>query len=472
MSDRNPHDPILVVDDEASALKSFEFALQSHGWDNIVSILDSREVEPFLKKQEVEMMILDLTMPNVSGTDILQMVGERYPEIPVVVATGLNDVKIAVQCMKLGAADYLLKPVERSRLGAAVARLVELRELKRENMLLKQRLLTDPSLMKPEAFEAIVTRSSRMCAVFRYLEAVAPSPEPILITGETGTGKELLARAVHALGKGAFVPVNVAGLDDQMFSDTLFGHRRGAFTDAVQQREGLVDQAAGGVLFLDEIGDLNPQSQVKLLRLIQEHEYYPLGSDLPRKSEARVVVATNQDLSKRMESGQFRRDLFYRLSVHHVDLPPLSQRREDVPLLLEAFLEQAAAEMQRPVPTLPAEIYTLLNTYHFPGNIRELRSMVFDAVSRHRSGVMSLDAFRDALDRDRAGRTSRLESGPEPEGGELFRHWERLPTVKESEARLIAEAMRRAKENQSNAARLLGISRQTLNSKLKKIREG
>lgn len=472
MTNSNPQLPIVVVDDESSVLKSFEFALNSHGWDNVICIQDSRQLLPLLQRQPVETLILDLTMPYISGTDILEKIREDYPEIPVIVITGLNDVKIAVQCMKLGAVDYLLKPVERSRLGAAVGHVVEMQELKRQNHQLKQQLLMGPALKNPEAFEAITTRSPRMCAIFHYIEALAPSREPILITGATGTGKELLARSAHAVYGGPFIAVNVAGLDDQVFSDTLFGHHRGAFTDAVQHREGLVEQAAGGILFLDEIGDLSLQSQVKLLRLIQEHEYYPLGSDLPRKSDARMVVATNLDLRQRMESGQFRRDLFYRLSVHHISLPSLKQRREDIPLLVDLSLKKAAAEMNRPVPTVPDELYTLLNAYHFPGNVRELRSMVFDACSRHRAGVMSLDAFREALRHDQCAAAA--ISGDKTAVGadmDLFSACDPLPTVKEVENHLIAEAMHRAGDNQGIAARLLGISRQTLNVKLKKIHE-
>lgn len=471
MANRNPLLPIVVADDEPSALKSFELALNSHGWDHVLCIQDSREVIPLLQKREAEVLILDLTMPRVSGTEILEKAGELFPEIPVIVVTGLNDVKIAVECMKLGAVDYLLKPVERSRLGAAVAHVVELRELKRQNNQLKQQLLMGAALEHPEAFEAITTRNPRMCAIFRYIEAVAMSREPILITGATGTGKELLARSAHAVYGGPFVAVNVAGLDDQVFSDTLFGHRRGAFTDAVQHREGLVEQAKGGILFLDEVGDLSHQSQVKLLRLIQEHEYYPLGSDLPRRSEARIVVATNQDLRKRMEEGHFRRDLFYRLSVHHVALPSLVQRREDIPLLVDCFMRKAASELNRAVPTVPDELYTLLGTYHFPGNIRELRSMVFDSVSRHRGGVMSLDAFREALDRSRDRQSATPPTEALIPGNTLFEECQKLPTVREAEIQLIQEAMRRAKDNQGIAARLLGITRQTLNGKLKKIRQ-
>lgn len=467
MTLRNPALPILVVDDEAAALKSFEFALNSLGWDHVLAIQDSREVLPLLRQREVEMLILDLTMPGVSGTEILECVSSDHPEIPVIVATGLNDVKMAVQCMKMGAADYLLKPVEKGRLEAAVNHVLEMRALKRQNRLLKERLLMEPGLEHPEAFEAIVTRNPRMCAVFRYLEAVAASREPILITGATGTGKELLARSIHALGEGAFVAVNVAGLDDQMFSDTLFGHRRGAFTDAVQQRDGLVEQAGEGVLFLDEIGDLNPQSQVKLLRLIQEREYYPLGADVPRRSGARVVVATNTDLRRRMETGEFRRDLYYRLSVHHVHLPPLTERREDIPLLAEAFIRAAAEEMGKPVPTVPPELETLLRTYHFPGNIRELRSMVIDAVGRHRSRVLSLEAFREAMARESGVDVKDVD--PQEDAGCIYASCRRIPTVREAESMLIQEAMRRAEDNQSIAARLLGISRQTLNSKLKKF---
>jgi DNA-binding NtrC family response regulator len=365
----------------------------------------------------------------------------------------------------------MVKPVERSRLVGGVKRAMELRELQRENRLLKAHVLSD-RLEHPEAFSRLVTCSLSMRSIFQYVEAVASSPRPLLITGETGVGKELVARAVHTLSgrKSAFVPVNVAGLDDNVFADTLFGHKKGAFTGADQPRAGLLEQASGGTLFLDEIGDLTPASQVKLLRLLQDGEFFPLGSDLAKRSDARVIVATNQDLEALQRSGRFRKDLYYRLCDHHIHIPPLRKRMEDLPLLVDHFMEKAATTMGKSRPTPPEELLTLLATHPFPGNVRELESMVFDAVSSHRSGKLSLDIFKSHI----------FQKPPSPREdhrdqtaieGACVLFSERLPTLKEIERLLVDEAMRRAKGNQSIAALSLGITRQALNKRVRKEKE-
>ncbi len=277
-----------------------------------------------------------------------------------------------------------------------------------------------------------------------------------------------MANAIHKLNLrgGTFIPVNIAGLDDNIFADTLFGHRKGAFTGADQARSGLLEQASGGTLFLDEIGDLSPASQVKLLRLLQDGEYFPLGSDVGKRSDARVVVATNQDIQALQESGKFRKDLYYRLCAHHVSIPPLRERLEDLPVLLDHFLERASETLGKNKPTPPRELLTLLSTYRFPGNIRELQSMILDAVSSHKSGKLSMEAFKfylrqkqPVLDMD----SKRLRPGEKL----MVSFSERLPTLKQTEQLLISEAMKRAHHNQAIAAQWLGITKQALNKRLK-----
>jgi len=300
--------PVLLVDDDPDFLFSSETTLRAAGIEPVRTVADSRMVLPLLSGTDVAVIILDLSMPHLSGEDLLKAIREEYPQIPVVVMTGVNDVEIAVSCMRNGAFDYLVKPVESSRFVSGVHRAREMRELQEEVSSLKARLLSG-RMETPEAFSEIVTNSPKVFAVFQYLEAIARSSQPVLITGETGVGKGLIARSVHRTGGrvGSFVAVSVAGLDDNMFSDTLFGHQKGAFTGADQAREGLVSQAAGGTLFLDEIGDLKDSSQMKLLRLLEEREYYPLGSDVPRRADARIICATNQhpkDLCPRGNSGR------------------------------------------------------------------------------------------------------------------------------------------------------------------------
>ncbi|HVO84658.1 MAG TPA: sigma-54 dependent transcriptional regulator [Syntrophobacteria bacterium] len=462
-----PRFPILLVDDEPQALTSFEMVLRSANMTHILRCQDGREVMPLLAREEIEVMLLDLRMPHLSGEEVLAMVNGEFPGLPVIVVTGANDVDTAVRCMKAGAFDYMVKPVEKSRLIAGVRRAVELQELQRENRLLKAHVLSD-RLEHPEAFAEIITGSDRMRSVFQYVEAIAASPQPVLITGETGVGKELVARAVHALSnrKGAFLPVNVAGLDDNVFADTLFGHRKGAFTGADQARSGLVEQAAGGTLFLDEIGDLSVASQVKLLRLLQDGEYFPLGSDVAKRSEARVVVATNQELRTLQDPARFRKDLYYRLRAHHIHIPPLRERLEDITFLAEHFLEQAARTLGKKKPVPPQELAVLLRTYHFPGNVRELQAMIMDAVSAHKSGILSLDVFKAHIQEQRGMAEPSARQPVQGEHG-LLSFSEQLPTLKQAEDLLIGEAMRRAHGNQAIAALSLGITRQALNRRLR-----
>jgi len=467
MASLYPQLPVLMVDDEAQALNSFEMVLRSASMNHILRCQDSRNVMAIFSGQEIEVMMLDLSMPHVSGKELLLLVTKDYPEVPVIVITGSNDVDTAVACMKTGAFDYMVKPVEKSRLISGVKRAIELRELQRENKLLRAHVLSD-KLEHPEAFSEMVTNSPIMRSIFQYIESISISPRPILITGETGVGKELVSKAIHKLSqrKGAFVPVNVAGLDDNVFADTLFGHRKGAFTGADQARSGLVEQASGGSLFLDEIGDLSPASQVKLLRLLQEGEYFPLGSDVGKRSDARVVVATNQDIQALQEAGKFRKDLYYRLCGHPIHIPPLRERLEDLPILLDHFLEKASETLGKKKPTPPRELLALLSTYRFPGNIRELQSMILDAVSGHKSGKLSMEGFKSYIRQKQP--TLDIDSKHLLQGEKLTVSFsEQLPTLKQTEQLLISEAMKRARRNQATAAQLLGITRQALNKRLK-----
>ena len=453
--------PVLLVDDEAHILKSFELALKSAGVRNLRLCSDPRQVTAMLARERVFVVLLDLNMPGLPGREILAHLAAEHPEIPVIVITGNNDVDTAVACMKHGAFDYMVKPVERSRLVSGVRRAIEMRELQYENFRLKQRIL-GKELEQPEIFADIITCSRAMLSLFQYAESIAASLQPVLITGETGVGKELMAQALHRLSgrSGEAVFVNVAGIDDNAFSDTLFGHVKGAFTGADSSRAGLVEKAMGGTLVLDEIGDLGRESQVKLLRLIQQGEYYPLGSDIAKATDARIVVCTNQDLQQLQEEGRFRKDLFYRLRAHRIHIPPLRQRQDDLPLLLDHFLAEAAAEMKRPLPSYPEQLLDLLGHYPFPGNVRELRGMVYDAVSTLRGHTVALEPFHRHLRQE--GAVTAAEPGGERPGRAGLHFSGALPSLKEANRLLIAEALRRANNNQSMAARLLGISRQTL----------
>ena len=257
--------------------------------------------------------------------------------------------------------------------------------------------------------------------------------------------------------------MNVAGLDDNMFSDTLFGHKKGAFTGAESHRDGLISQAQDGTLFLDEIGDLNATSQVKLLRLIQEKEYYPLGIDQPKKTNARIVCSTNHDLKRLVENGSFRKDLYFRLNTHVISVPPLRERKEDLPMLLGHFLQESAQALRKRVPTTPVELLALLSAYGFPGNVRELQTMVADALSRHHAGVLSLESFRKAI----GDGGPRAQGGaPDTAGMNADSFLANMPTLRQAEEFLVRRALEQAKGNQGIAASLLGVTRQALNKRL------
>ena len=450
---------ILIVDDEEVVLNGVRRTLRANGFDEVLMCADSRSVEPLLEDEPVALILLDLMMPHIGGRELLERIAASHPEIPVVVVTAEQDVRIAVECMKAGAYDYLLKPAGADELLATVRRALEHRELRDENARLRSKLL-EQDLEQPRAFADVITADAAMIRLFAYLEVIARGSHPALITGETGTGKELIARALHDLSgrKGPFVAVNVAGLDDTMFSDTLFGHRPGAFTGASGTRRGMIEQAGRGTLFLDEIGDLVEASQVKLLRVLQEREYYTLGDDSPKRLEARVIAATHQDPAK------LRRDLYFRLRSYHVRIPPLRDRTGDLPPLVNHIVREAAQDLDKQPPVVPERLYRILGRYEFPGNIRELRAMVFDAVARHTTGPLPIDPFIEAM-----GATD-TDDGELPRAdltrGDIIGE----PQWREMERANLLNALRRANwkiSGPGGAAELLSVKPSTLESRMK-----
>jgi len=442
-----------IIDDEDDVLQSYRMALLLAKFDNFVLCNDSTKAMKLLKQNEYSAIILDLTMPDISGQELLVKIKEYNPDIPVTVVTGSNRVNTAVECMKNGAYDYMVKPVDENRLISGLRNAIELGELRKENLALKTGIM-GAALNSPDAFSGIITVSENMRGIFRYIEAIAASPRPVLITGESGTGKELFGRAIHAASKrtGKFIAVNVGGLDDMLFSDTLFGHRKGAFTGADGERGGLIEQAAGGTLFLDEIGVLEKNSQVKLLRLLQDCEYYPLGSDIVKTTDAVIVAATNENLDLRIKEGTFRNDLYFRLNTHHIHLPALRERPDDIPVLAAKLALDAAKSLGKKCPEIGPDVLTRLRNYSFPGNVRELQSMVFDAVAR--CDKLTLDAsYFPALKPPKQNKSERNVS--------IF-YTGSLPQLVDVEEFFISEAMRITNGNQTEAAALLGISQSTL----------
>jgi DNA-binding NtrC family response regulator len=455
-----PSSTIMIVDDDENILHSMSTLLKAEGITDVVCTQDSATVLDRLREKEVGILLLDLTMPSMSGDELISAVREEFPQIAVAVVTGNRELERAVNYMKAGACDYLVKPVERSRLVSSVRRMIENQQLIAENTTIK-RCYFNAELEHPEAFSGIVTASEPMKAIMRYVEAIAGTRNPVLVTGETGVGKELFARAIHTVSgrEGEFVPVNIAGIDDELFSDLLFGHRAGSYTGATENRDGLIGNARDGTIFLDEIGDLKISSQVKLLRLLESGEYYPIGSDLMKRSRARIVVATNRDLAAAVNSGDFRKDLFYRLNIHHIRIPPLRDRLEDVPALAGYFIEEAARGLGRAAPTITRESLEVLQSYSFPGNVREFMSLMIDAVSSTRTGTLDHRWLAKAI--GAGGESVKLAPA-------RLSFPSVLPSIKEVGDLLVEEALKRSGGNQTLAARMVGITPQAISKRLRK----
>jgi len=468
---RYPADPILLVDDEAQVLDSIELTCRVEGFTNIRTCSDPTQVPEILEDQPVSICVIDLNMPEMSGQELLAYLRLNHPDIPVIILTGCDELDQVVECMKQGAADYLSKPVESLRLGQSIRQCLELRTLISELSQINKGLWQE-DLEKPEHFDHIITCSDLMIQRFKYVEAVSSSSRPVLIMGETGTGKELMAKAVHLCSgrSGEFIAINVSGLDETSFSDSLFGHKKGAFTGAENERAGALATASGGTLLLDEIGDLSEENQIKLLRVIQEGEYFPLGSDRPKKCDVRIVGCTNYPQKILGSGNKIRKDFFYRISAHKVEIPPLRERLEDLEPLMQFFMDQASREMGVDVNPSLDRALVILRNHSFPGNVRELQGLVYDAVAQSTGGKLNLDVIRNhcAIDPDSVDAESRTQEASLADfrGSDWWKDLKRLPTLKQATNELIEEALRRSDGNQSLAASILGISRQALNRRL------
>lgn len=460
---------ILLVGDDPESVEYTRLQILEAGIGPVLALTDSRATLPFLEQNIVSLIILEIT-PAINQIDLLSRICRDYPGVPVIVESTSCDVDIVVNCMKSGAVDYLVRPAESGRMVTAIESALNLSYSRQETSSLKEYLLND-RLEHAEEFAEIKTASRKMRSIFQYTEIVATSPQALLITGETGVGKELFARAIHRISrvKGLFISINVAGLDDAMFSDTLFGHKKGAFTGADQYRDGLVSKASMGTLFLDEIGDLNELSQVKLLRLLQEREYYPVGADQVKTSSARIVMATNADLQERIREGRFRRDLYYRLCTHQIHIPALRERREDFPLLIESFVEEAAQRFGRSIPEISPELVRALSEYDYPGNVRELQARVSDAVARHDGGMLSFEDF-PGISADSVQQCPQTSATPAATTAGIYGLFGRLPTFREVEDYLIVEALKVSEGNYAVAASILGVTRQTISKRLKSVK--
>jgi len=469
-----PLKPIFMIDDEENFLKSASFILKSNGINNIMLSSDSEAALTLLYKNEYSLILLDLNMPKIAGVDILKKIVVDFPQIPVVILTAEMRIEKAVECIKEGAYDYIVKPVDKNKLLTMIRNIINLNEIRDENELLKRQIVMKKSDELFNSFYEIITNNDEMKSIFKYADAIARTNLPVLITGETGTGKELLAKAIHRISgrEGKFVPINISGIDDTMISDTLFGHKRGSFTGSVEPRKGLLEQASNGTLFLDEIGDLDLNSQIKLLRVLQERMFYPIGSDVEVIVDVRFIFATNQEIEKLIIANKIRKDFYYRLQSHHIHLPPLRDRKDDIPLLIEYFFEKASKDLNKKKPSYPKELITILNNYNFPGNIRELGGMINDALSMHNKGIISLKSFYEKINLSGVKTGEYIHNGKNIQNIEINTGLpDKFLTLKEIEKYWIKKALEKADGNQTIAAKLLGISRRALNNRLNRDKQ-
>ncbi len=448
---------ILIVDDDWDFLELMKARLTGAGFQHVRIEDDPLKAAVLIQTGEVfDIALIDMTMPEMNGLELLDLVKNNSPRTECIMVTAVNDVRIAVRCLRKGAYDYLVKPISEEDLVFSLRRTLEKKRLLEILDLEKSRAL--PVLSHPEAFQAIITRSPGMLRLLKEAELHSGSEVPILITGESGTGKELLARAIHAVSPRArypFMPVNMAAVSATLFEAEFFGHTRGAFTGAEKERLGYLKHANHGTLFLDEIGNLPQEMQGKLLRVLQDGEYTPVGSSLSQKVDVRIVAATNEDLEELISKKLFRKDLYYRIRGGWLHLPPLRERPEDIPLLVDHFLDEFCPPALR--CRIDEEALALLRQYPYPGNIRELRSVIQSAVNLAQGGAITSGLLPAPF---RENQKPRPASPPDDDLAAGL-------TLADMEKAYLLKVYRQLKQNKSQTARRLGIGLNTLRRKLK-----
>ncbi|MDK9725631.1 MAG: sigma-54 dependent transcriptional regulator [Sterolibacteriaceae bacterium MAG5] len=445
-----PNGKLLIVDDEKVAVRNLEHVMKKEGYE-VTATQSGANALAHLEKQAYDVVLTDLRMEKVDGLQILKKVRESWPDTEVVLITGYATLESAVEAMKHGAFYYIAKPFRLDEVRKVVAEAMEKIRLRRENRALREQV---------EGFQGkvrIISQNGDMQRLLDMTRQIAPTDCNVLITGESGTGKELFAQYLHHHSRRSerpFVAINCGAFSEELLANELFGHVKGAYTGANTDRQGLLAAADGGTLFLDEITEMSPAMQVKLLRAIQEREVLPVGGTAPLKVDVRFVAATNRDVPDMVKRGEFRQDLWFRLNVVNLHIPPLSGRREDVPLLAYHFLRKCAARMEKPVTEIAAETMDILKAYDFPGNVRELENIVERGVAITSGSTIEPAHLPDDL-RELSIRTFRKKEG-------------RLPSLEEQERDYIRWVLQEAGGNQTLAAQILGIDRVSLWRKLKR----
>ena len=449
---------ILIVDDERSMREFLGIYLRREGY-RIEAASGGNEAIAAIKSRAFDVIITDLRMPDVDGLTILAEAKRTRPDAEVIVVTAFSTTETAIAAMKAGAHDYLTKPFKIDEVGLVVDRAMEKRRLSRENVALRDEIKGRYKL------DRLLGKSPAMQRVFDILRKVASTRTSVLLVGESGTGKELAAHALHELSPrtGPFVAVNCGAIPETLLESELFGHIRGSFTGANADKQGLFEAAHSGTLLLDEVAELPVAMQVKLLRVLQERKVKPVGGVSEREVDVRIVAATNRDLEAEVEKSTFRQDLYYRLNVIQIRLPPLRERREDLPLLVDHFIRKFSAEHGRNVGGAAPEVMSALMLYHFPGNVRELENMIERAVTLSTTDWLALDAFPNLIGLQGAEQ-SPSTVGHLPESGlDLERHLE------EYERSILIKALERTGGNRTEAARLLGVSFRSMRYRLSKL---
>jgi len=451
---------VLVVDDESNMQKVMRMVLEDSGYA-VITAGSAEAALPHLQKEDVDVLVTDVRMPGMGGEALIARSRADHPEVPVIVVTAHGTIKSAVRAVSSGASDYLTKPFEPEELEIAVHNAVKLRDILRENQQLKA------TVKQSQVGKLLLGNSPATQHLLEEIQRVAPYKTNVLIMGESGTGKELVARTIHQSGPRRdrpWVAINCSAIPRDLMESELFGYVKGAFTGANQTRLGRLEQAQGGTLFLDEIGDLDPALQTKLLRVLQEREFSPLGSDQVRKVDVRIMSATNRDLKELVLQGKFREDLFYRLDVYTILVPPLRDRREDIPLLAQAFLDELAADTDKSVHQISQEALDVLGQYNWPGNIRELRNAIERSLLSCRGDTIEARDMPYAILRG-VGGTPSTDSCLDMMGSADLDSW--LESV---ERRAILQALEQSGGVQAAAARKLGISERSLWHRVKKLK--
>ena len=447
---------ILIVDDERSILELLSVILKKEGYAVLVNP-GTPSIFEDIEQKEFDLVISDIKMPQVDGMEVLRRVKAEKPTVPVIMITAYASVKQAVEALRLGAMDYIMKPFDIEEIKVLVANGLEHRRLLEENKILKQTLREETS------FENMIGKSRPMQEVFTLIEKVAATDSTVLITGESGTGKELAARAIHANSRRrdrAFVSINCAALPENLLESELFGHMKGSFTGAISDKKGMFETAHAGTIFLDEVGETSPWTQVKLFRVLQERMIRRVGGTEEIPVNVRIIAATNQNLRKRIEEGKFREELFYRLNVISVDMPPLRRRPDDIPLLIQHFLRKHCEKMGRRIKRLTPEVTTALTKYSWPGNVRELENIIERLCAVEERETITAESLPDDV----------VEAGRAPVGGapvllpgfDLEAHLDQVAQA------YLKEASEKAAGNMRRMAELLGVSYRSLRYLMKK----